>query len=202
MTRITAPGSVKGEADRAESVHVGPELTSVPRAAACPACGAALRFDAQWCSLCYHDLRPAPEVLPEAIEAGLDPLTAPLLDLVLPAVPVQRDAAAPAEHVAAPSAAASKGWPCLRCGVVNAMDATMCGTCGMGFLASAHEKPSLVIPGLGDLHAMSRGQRASLAGIVVTLFLLPVMLITFLTTGAPHKAHTQDQTPTVVTTNP
>ena len=37
---------------------MGPDLVTLT---ACPACGAALRPGAPWCTLCYADLRTAPE---------------------------------------------------------------------------------------------------------------------------------------------
>lgn len=44
----------------------------------CPRCGAHVRQDAQWCTLCYADLRPAPAdpvALAEPAEPGLQQLT-------------------------------------------------------------------------------------------------------------------------------
>src|SRR5438067_4190522 len=93
----------------------------MPRTFGCPSCGAALRPDAQWCSLCYHDLRPAPPVAPVTpppAYGGLDPLTAPLLDLVLPP---PAEPAAPVEPAAPPAPVGvpeqrGQSWPCSRCG--------------------------------------------------------------------------------------
>lgn len=39
---------------------------SVP-SASCPECSARLAPDAQWCSLCFHDLRPPAEPVPEPV---------------------------------------------------------------------------------------------------------------------------------------
>lgn len=47
----------------------------------CPRCGAHVRQDADWCTLCYADLRPAPpepEPEPTAAVPPHDPLTDPL----------------------------------------------------------------------------------------------------------------------------
>jgi ribosomal protein L40E len=186
---------------------VGPELSAAPHAAACPACGAALRPEALWCSLCYHDLRPAPAPTPATPTPGydgLDPLTAPLLDLVLPPVPAPEqpvvvETPAPAPVAPAPRAAAdAASWPCTRCGAPNAIDAPVCGTCGSPFLAAAAEKVSLVVPGLGDLSHFTRGQRAGIALGVLMAVLLPLALITFLLTPAPKTGDT-GKTETTVT---
>ncbi|HUR14383.1 MAG TPA: hypothetical protein VM097_07805 [Mycobacteriales bacterium] len=186
---------------------MGPELSAAPHAAACPACGAAVRADASWCSLCYHDLRPAPapvDPTPTPGYAGLDPLTAPLLDLVLPPVP------APVEPAPAPPAAAATApaprvasdapltWPCTRCGDTNRIDSPVCGTCGAAFLAAASEKVSLVVPGLGDLSQYSRGQRVGIAVAVMMAVLVPLALITFLLTPSP-SGDTSGTTQTTIT---
>jgi hypothetical protein len=151
-----------------------------------------------WCSLCYHDLRPAPApapVTPTPAYDGLDPLTAPLLDLVLPPVPVTEEApvaatpapAAPAPTAPAPRAAGDTAavWPCSRCSAPNAIDASLCGTCGASFLAAAAEKVSLVVPGIGDLSHYTRGQRVGIAVGVLMAVLLPLALITFVLTPSP-----------------
>jgi hypothetical protein len=41
---------------------VGQQTSPDPR---CPRCNAHVRQDAEWCTLCYADLRPAPEPVPE-----------------------------------------------------------------------------------------------------------------------------------------
>jgi ribosomal protein L40E len=193
---------------------VGPELSAAPHAAACPACGAALRPEAQWCSLCYHDLRPAPAPAPEPptpVYGGLDPLTAPLLDLVLPPVPpaVEQVAEQVVEGAAptapAPRASAEQApltWPCTRCGAPNAIDSPVCGTCGSAFLAAAKEKVSLVVPGIGDLAHLSRGQRLGVAAAVLAAVLVPLALITFLMTPAPSTSKSGTTETTVTTVNP
>ena len=105
----------------------------------CPACAAAVRPEAPWCTLCYHDLRPAdpvvvarPVVVVEpSVVAGspgvagtdlgcepyggevLDPLTAPAEALGLPAGRVVAGGAAvgrgPAGRVVAGGAAVGRG---------------------------------------------------------------------------------------------
>ena len=186
-------------------------------AARCPACNAALRADAQWCSLCHHDLRPAPVAPPVEVPApsqplygGQDPLTAPLLDLVLPPVPqtvphavapvVPEPAQAPQ---AAPVQSALQEWPCTSCGSRNPLSSTICSTCGSAFLASASSQVSLVVPGVGDLQHLSRGQRLAVAGGFLALILVPLAALTFFLTDAPKKAPSNGTTETtVITTTP
>lgn len=164
----------------------------------CPSCRAAVRFDAEWCTLCFAVLRapdpaPAPEPLPEPPAVELftalaqptpgdvspvgDPLTAPLGELV-------PDARAPEPAHAGPAGEAPEPtWPCTACGTANPLAASRCGACGTAFLGSASSTPSLVVPGLGDLGALSRGQRALAAVVAALALVVPVALLTLLLTG-------------------
>lgn len=124
---------------------------------ACPACGAALRPDAPWCTLCYADLRPKPEPEP------------------LPEPP-------PAQHPGIPTQPPHEGpgptWPCTVCGTANPIARDSCIGCGSGFLAGARsEAPLLDLPVVGDLTKLSRVQRVALAGGVVLAFILLTVLI-------------------------
>jgi DNA-directed RNA polymerase subunit RPC12/RpoP len=216
VTCVTYPRPVKPIGNPAEPDHVGTELDRTGTAARCPSCSAALRADAQWCSLCHHDLRPAPVPVaipsptppPYAGQAPLtapDPLTSPLLDLVLPPLPSAQLSAVPEDlpAAAAPVAAgAAVSWPCTRCGATNALTADVCKDCGSGFLAAVSEPPSLVVPGIGDLQQYSRGHRAALALGLVALILVPLALITFLLTGEPPKNGTSGTDTTVTTVSP
>jgi hypothetical protein len=169
-----------------------------------------VRPEADWCSLCYHDLRPAPAavVVPEPTPAygGSDPLTAPLLDLLLPAtpatpaVPAAAPVAAPSAVpvAAAPAEPAAAGWPCSRCGARNALDAVMCRDCGGAFLGGASDTPSLVLPGVGDVTKLSRGARTAMAFALVLAVVLPLALVTFLMTDEPVKKTGRPTTATVV----
>jgi hypothetical protein len=190
---------------------VGTDLVT----ARCPSCNASLRPDAQWCSLCHHDLRPAPApvAIPEPTQPlyggsdplpAPDPLTASLLDLVLPPVPSTQLSAVPVE-VAVPQAPLTDDaatWPCTACGATNALTEEACTVCGSRFLAAASEPPSLVVPGIGDLQHYSRGHRAAIAAGFLALILVPLALITFLLTGEPPKGtpSNSDVTVTTVTT--
>ena len=170
-----------------------------------------LRPDSQWCSLCFFDLRPAPAPAPEPVTPaydGFDPLTAPLLDLVLPPVPqAVPQAVEPAPALAAPAPRepaeqAPLSWPCSHCGSANPMTSTLCGTCGSVFLASAKEKVSLVVPGIGDITHLSRGQRVGVAAAVLAAVLIPLALITFLMTPAPKQSKSGTTETTVTNVNP
>ena len=199
VIELTSAPRVKGWPDAAEAQNVVPDVTEMPRMSACPSCGAALRPGSPWCTLCYTDLRPPPPPepaaepppLPSAVPrtatygaAASDPLTAPLVEL-LPEQPAQ----APSDTVT---------WPCTDCGTPNPLVASSCATCGSGFLAAVagQGKPSLVLPVIGDLGRLSRGQRMGAAFGAVAAVLVPLALLTLLLTGSPPK----DKSTSVVNT--
>jgi hypothetical protein len=155
----------------------------------CPACAATVRQGAPWCTLCYADLRPAPEPDPEpdaepdpepvpaaAPQLAVDPLTAPLEALSLSG----RHAVPPAD---APVVGAASQWPCTACGAQNALTESVCAACGTGFLAGLRDEegPLLVVPGVGDLAALSRAQRLALAAGVALLISVLTALLALLT---------------------
>ncbi len=144
---------------------------SVTALAACPTCGSALRPGQPWCTLCYADLRPAPEPAPEpAREAAPEPSPEPeRAPVTLPAGlvvdPVQPLPVAPA-------------WPCTGCGSANPYDLDACAGCGQAFLAGArHDAPLLVLPLVGDLGRLERSHRLALAVGVVVAFLALVLIL-------------------------
>lgn len=166
---------------------MGTDLTATPRTTACPSCGASLRPDAPWCTLCYADLRPKPAPAPPVTAAPAtaaysapagDPLTQPLLDFLGPSVPAQ------------PTPGAQPTWPCSRCEARNPFASSQCSVCGGDFLAAVKDAdaPRLVLPLVGDLGAMSRGRRAGLALGLVALLLVPLALLTLLLTHRPDTA--------------
>lgn len=151
--------------------------------ARCPACSAALRPGAPWCTLCYADLRPpAPEheVPPPLVVAEslpFDPLTAPAEALGLPG----RGSDGTGAHGAEPPS--SPTWPCTACEQPNPLTAADCSTCGTAFLADLRvgEEPLLRVPGLGDISRFSRGQRIGLAALVVLLVIVLTAVLSLLT---------------------
>lgn len=158
---------------------MGPDLVPLT---ACPACGAALRPGAPWCTLCYADLRPAPE--PEPVPA---PLT-------VSQPPAATDPPVATDPPAGPT------WPCSRCDRRNAFALDACTACGASFLAAVRdEEVALVVPGIGNLMTMSRGKRMGLACGVAALLVVPLALVTLLLTGPPPAASPPPR-PTVTAT--
>jgi len=140
----------------------------------CPRCAALVRPGAQWCTLCYADLRPAspqparePQPAPSphsttAVTSSdiFDPLTAPLALLERGAeepAPAQTSTADPAPANPAPKQA---GWPCATCGATVPLDEPTCTSCGAGFL----EGTLPVDPLLGRL---SKGAASSQAKVLI-----------------------------------
>lgn len=147
---------------------MGPDI-SAPAARAdqrCPHCRGAIRSDAQWCTQCWADLRPAPEPVvaaPALVPAGAAP------GIGLPSAAAPGVAARP-RH---------RGWPCSGCGEINAVELDACVACGTGFLAGlrAEEPPLLALPVVGDVTRLSRAQRLAMAGAVVLVFALLTVLL-------------------------
>lgn len=154
---------------------MGPDLVPLT---ACPACGSALRPGAPWCTLCYIDLRSAPELDPApTTEAYAEPAPEPLLV-------AQPQAGADRPPDADPQAGPT--WPCSRCGDRNALALDACSACGASFLAAVRDdKIALIVPGIGDLMTMSRGKRLGLAFGAVVVLVVPLALVTLLLTGSP-----------------
>ena len=125
----------------------------------CPQCRGLVRQDAQWCTQCWTDLRPAPAPPPEPepVVAAVQPVEAPT-----------------AQRAPQPG-----GWPCSGCGASNPVELSSCAACGLGFLSGLKktEPPLLVLPVVGDLAKLSRGQRLGAAGAVVLLVVLLTALV-------------------------
>ena len=136
----------------------------------CPSCNAAVTVSAQWCTLCYADLR-VPETVPAAVPAPAPVASAPAAPALaeLPPDPILD---APVFQAPAVARTELKGWPCLGCGAMVPIEDDACFQCGRPFLPS-DEIPSLALPGVGDLKRMDRGPRLLLAlaaaGVVMTL---------------------------------
>ncbi len=116
----------------------------------CPHCGALLRSGAQWCTLCYADLRPKQEQPePEPVAVGTrepsyaggatpgDPVSA--LEAAAQALARQATPGTEPEPEAAPV-----GWPCTGCGEIVSFDEDACPSCGTRFLDGARGEPDLL----------------------------------------------------------
>lgn len=177
---------------------MGVDLGAGPRGTACPACGAALRPDAPWCTLCFADLCPAPG--PAAARApapAADPAAAaarapapaadPASAAARAAVAVGTDDVRAGTQPVAPVLGDGPSWPCSRCAAANGYERDTCRACGASFLAAVKddEAPLLVLPGVGDLSRLGRPQRLLLALGVVLAVLVPLAVITLLLTQRP-----------------
>jgi RNA polymerase subunit RPABC4/transcription elongation factor Spt4 len=166
----------------------------------CRACGAAVPTEAQWCSLCYADLREpslarervsvpaapggagaaAPEPVAVAVAAahpsnGLRPDPDALLGLP----PKSADADGPQDDQSSEGAeeeTPEKTWPCTRCGEQVGMSLDVCPACGSGFLAGASTPASMRLPVVGDIGRLSRSQRL-IAGLGVSLVVIVVLVV-------------------------
>jgi hypothetical protein len=165
----------------------------------CRACGAAVPTEAQWCSLCYADLRepsPARErvsvpAAPDGSAAAPEPVAAALAAaqpstglrpdpdaiLGLPTKSADLDAPQDAQRGdGAEDEAPEKTWPCTRCGEQVVMSLDACHACGSGFLAGASTPASVHLPVVGDIERLSRSQRL-LAGLGVSLVVIVVLVV-------------------------
>jgi len=134
----------------------------------CPHCGALLRAGSPWCTLCFTDLRPAPEpvVVKEPSYAGapapsteaFDPLTAPLSVVEAGGHP-----AASADPAFSTDDPKPTGWPCTGCDETVAFDEAACPKCGTAFLAGATGQPDL-IERIGSRGISASTQVAIIAG--------------------------------------
>jgi hypothetical protein len=146
----------------------------------CPQCGALLRSGAQWCTLCYADLRPKPEPEPVAVSTREPSYAAG-------AAPSALEAGAQAlarQGEADTDAAASEpsvGWPC-SCGEIVSFDEDTCPTCGRRFLDGARGEPDLLDRiGTGGLPVRTQtliiagGAAAIIAIITAALYILGML---------------------------
>jgi hypothetical protein len=107
----------------------------------CPRCAALVRPGADWCTLCYADLRadPAPSsssdtASPSDTASAAD--TASPLDTASPSDAFSTDATQPGSLV--------QGWPCQRCGGVVAIEEPACTHCGVGFMEGGDDTDPVV----------------------------------------------------------
>ena len=95
---VASPGCPAGTAKLTQYALGGSDLKKV-ESARCPGCSAAVRPDANWCSLCYQDLRPAPRLVrvvangPSSAsgERGQSSPNAPLVEAALEPGPAHLD---------------------------------------------------------------------------------------------------------------
>jgi len=113
----------------------------------CPKCGALLRSGAQWCTLCYADLRPKPEPVAVSTREPSYAAGATPADPSTPQLSALEAAAQALAQQAAPDAEASTppvGWPCTGCGEIVSFDEDACPSCGTRFLDGARGEPDLL----------------------------------------------------------
>ncbi len=72
--------------------------TSTTQAVRCPRCSAHLRAGSEWCTLCYADLRPAPEPPPATAAPDPAPVDLPPLPAADPASAVDQPAPRRGKH--------------------------------------------------------------------------------------------------------
>jgi len=178
------PATVKPAPEVADAydVTVDPLTGAAPER--CPRCAALVRSGAQWCTLCYADLRPPPPappppaaVAPVAAAASsdtLDPLTAPLALL-------ERGADEPASPDSPAADRKEAGWPCASCGTTVPLAEPNCTSCGAGFLAGT-------LPTDAVLDRLSRGAASSQTKALImvggSLGLLALLLAAMYLLGA------------------
>lgn len=154
----------------------------------CRACGAAVPAAAEWCSLCFADLRqPAPVREPVSVPAsvpGAPPAVAEAAALASPTAAVASAAVSlpsPRSTVATPVGDKAR-WPCPRCSELVALSLDACETCGAGFLAGATTAALARLPVIGDVGQLTSSQRLLFAGAVA--FAVTVVLLLLATLGA------------------
>jgi hypothetical protein len=145
--------------------------------------------EAQWCSLCFADLRePVPVPVPVAVAAnGAAAAASVNADALLglperPAEPLASDLLTegddrPAEGGDAPiDGKGAVTWPCHRCGEQVEMSLDSCPSCGTGFLAGSTAVPSTRLPVVGDIGRMSRTQRL-VVGFVIAVVVMIILVV-------------------------
>jgi hypothetical protein len=146
----------------------------------CPACGARLAPAAQWCGLCYTDLRPAPvpaapaqpatEVVPPQ-----RPAAAPVVHPATGAQPTVSTTIPPAVHPTA-AGATRPAWPCSGCGASVDVELDACSACGAPFLSALrHLSSGIELPVIGNLGRFSDRSRVVLgaaAGLLIAFVLV------------------------------
>ena len=166
------------------------------RVSHCPACAGLLGPGAQWCGLCYADLRaPAPQDVAAQVppaRPGSSPRAPARAESPSGTAPDAADEPAPAApgppalvvlplvDPPVPVGAVQPGWPCSVCSSVVPYESDACPVCGAGFLSALTGSglPKLPIGGAPGA-ASRRGTwvvTAVVLGALATLLLLGVAL--------------------------
>jgi hypothetical protein len=143
----------------------------------CPACAAAVRPDAQWCGLCYLDLRPA-----RAAPSHTAVTAAPS------AIPAQRASAsaplAPSSSIVTSTDTSDTAtWPCTQCSARVPLELSACPDCGAAFLArlagdGGRHRSSTENGGLTRVSRPARLVAGLVFGVLVAV-LVPLLLALF-----------------------
>jgi hypothetical protein len=70
-------------------------------------------------------------------------------------------------------------WPCLGCGAQVPLADNACGDCGRAFLP-AEGRPSLALPGVGDITRLDRGQKIMFVVVGASVLTALLVALTFL----------------------
>jgi hypothetical protein len=160
--------------------------------ARCPACGASVAPGAPWCTLCYADLRPAPEPAPQpAPEPQPAMAGGPAYDAlgVLPPAPLPAGTVLPPDpHLDAPVLRsadvrlAEPSWPCRSCGIRVAMSEDNCPKCHAPFL-EPEDTVDLTLPVVGNVRRLDTKMRTIL-GFVGAFGMTLVLVVVAFVLGA------------------
>jgi hypothetical protein len=148
----------------------------------CPHCSALLRSGAQWCTLCYADLRPKPEPEPVAVSTR-EPSYAASATAGAPADPPSPLEAAAQALLSQDTPETAAGWPCSGCEAIVSFDEDSCAACGTRFLEGARGEPDLLdrigpggLPVSTQTLIIAGGAVAIIAVIVATLYLIALVV--------------------------
>ena len=169
----------------------------------CPVCAGLLGPGAEWCGLCYADLRsPAPAV-PDGSDGGMPGVgrsapDGPGRQASVPERPARSapepgsrsgGAAGPPALVVlplvdppAPVGAVQPGWPCSVCSSVVPYESDSCPVCGAGFLSALTGSGLPKLPIVGTPSAASR--RGTWIVTAVVLGALAMLLLLGLALGS------------------
>ena len=147
----------------------------------CLQCRAALRPDAPWCSQCWAPVTAAVAAPAVRVPAQAGPRDDATSTGTAAPRPSPRDDAltagtalhdlGPRDDAVPADGPASGTWPC-SCGARTPLDQDVCASCGAGFLSDLRDgPPALVLPGVGDVAALSSAARGGLALTAVLCFL-------------------------------